>query len=443
MCLQYLDLMATDSDLIIPSQIPWEQMKGYALEELLFWLCDALGAQDLQWRAGSATGTSRDRGRDLEATFYMPDPAGALVPERWWVQAKGRTGTVEPEAVKQAVVDVQSQSSVGLLLVATNTRFSNDTRDWVAEFQSTHPRPTIRLWEHVDLERMLVQHPSVVARVAPAALSVTGKLAAAAATYWNRVELPSHGQLDEFWERRDGLEFSTNELIMLLVGEASRDGFRDRPWGPALGTDALAGCLVVLLANVPHLLARTELAGHQTEPIRAAAVHLIACALTRLAPDVVAGFVSDPWKYVEGGSDVDDETRAGVREHLIDPIIRRLASYFGTACLGDCDRVIGELEPDRETSSEARWFELLPSDVQRPTARDLGSSFVMETLEAPCRAGLPLGEERTCPFTTTVDEADVETFFDDFRVVAASRLRASQESAQAMVDRDTDASEDS
>ncbi len=121
-------------------------MKGEALEELLYWLCDALGAQDLQWRAGSASGTSRDRGRDLEATFHVSEPGGGLRPERWWIQAKGRAGTVPADAVKTAVVDVQAHAAVDVLVIATNTRVSNDTRDWVTEFQDKTPRPAVRLW---------------------------------------------------------------------------------------------------------------------------------------------------------------------------------------------------------------------------------------------------------------------------------------------------------
>ena len=78
---------------------------------------------------------------------------GELEAQRWWVQAKGRTSTVPPQTVREAIVDVQAYVEVDVLVIATNSRFSNDTRDWVAEFQATHPRPVIRLWDRDALER--------------------------------------------------------------------------------------------------------------------------------------------------------------------------------------------------------------------------------------------------------------------------------------------------
>jgi len=59
-------------EFVVPSEIPWAEMIGEALEELLYWLCDALGAHDLEWRAGSSSGTSIDDGRDLEGNVLAP-----------------------------------------------------------------------------------------------------------------------------------------------------------------------------------------------------------------------------------------------------------------------------------------------------------------------------------------------------------------------------------
>lgn len=165
-----------DRNLVIPSEIPWPELRGEALEELVYWLCDSIGAVDLFWRSGSATGTSRDRGRDIEATFHVEEPGGGFRSEHWWIQVKGRSRTVEPQAVKESVVDAQGDAEVAVLVIATNSRFSNDTRDWVTEFQKKNPRPVIKLWDRSQLERMVVRHPSIVARIAPQALSLQGKL---------------------------------------------------------------------------------------------------------------------------------------------------------------------------------------------------------------------------------------------------------------------------
>jgi hypothetical protein len=38
--------------LFLPTEIPWKDLKGNELEELLYWLFDAMGAKDLGWRIG-------------------------------------------------------------------------------------------------------------------------------------------------------------------------------------------------------------------------------------------------------------------------------------------------------------------------------------------------------------------------------------------------------
>ena len=64
------------SSLVIPSNIPWQELKGEVLEEFVFWLLDSMGAKDMEWRRGGTQTTAADGGRDLEATFHVPVPDG-------------------------------------------------------------------------------------------------------------------------------------------------------------------------------------------------------------------------------------------------------------------------------------------------------------------------------------------------------------------------------
>ncbi len=427
------------TSLVIPTDIPWAEFKGTALEELLYWLCDAMGAQDLEWRAGAATGTSRDRGRDLEATFHVPEPGGTLRAERWWIQAKGRKDTVPPGAVRDAVVDVYGQGAADVLVIATNTRVSNDTRDWVAEFQRQHPRPSVRLWEQPDLERMLLDHPSVVARVAPDALSLEGQMAAATAAYWNRGQLPSHGQLDRFWESRTKLSFSSDDLLTVIVGEAARDGLLQHPWAAELDVEAVAAALTLGLVNVVAFLSRLERGGHDTEPLRLALVHLIVAGLVRLPAEAVAGLVEDPWQFFENASVPDDETKDKVRRYLIEPIVHRVRTYLGSACMADCERLYGELEREPAGAPEARWYEFLHSGNARPSGYREASPILMEIEDAVCRAGLPLDAEHGCPFGASADVGTWKDLLKAVQPVVHNRLAQAIESHS---DHDEDAADE-
>src|ERR1700722_16513809 len=116
-------------DLILPSEIPWDSIKGIDLEELLYWLFDSMGAKNLEWRIGGRGSGAADQGRDLEMSFHVSSPDGDLVKQKWWVEVKGRAGKVEPLEVKAAVLNAAGDAAVDVIVVVTNQAFSNPTRD--------------------------------------------------------------------------------------------------------------------------------------------------------------------------------------------------------------------------------------------------------------------------------------------------------------------------
>src|SRR5262249_40755353 len=146
-------------DLVVPSQIPWERLRGKDLEECVYWLLDSMGAKDLVWRVGGKGGGAADQGRGLECVFYVPGPDGEAQRQRWWIEVKGRTGTLERDAVESAVNHAAGSPEVDSLVIVTNTRFSNPTRDWVKNAQRKHSALRVSLWDHTNLERLVVQHP--------------------------------------------------------------------------------------------------------------------------------------------------------------------------------------------------------------------------------------------------------------------------------------------
>ncbi len=125
---------------ILPTAIPFADLKARDLEECVYWLFDALGAKDLEWRTGGSGGGAADGGRDLEATFFVPSPDGEMEAERWWIECKGRRDTLEAEAVKNAVVNA-APAGLASLIIVTNTTFTNPTRDWVKSWQAANPDP--------------------------------------------------------------------------------------------------------------------------------------------------------------------------------------------------------------------------------------------------------------------------------------------------------------
>ena len=176
-------------DWILPAAIPFAELKGKDLEECLYWLFDAMGAKDLEWRTGGSGGGAADGGRDLEAHFFTPGADNEIEPQVWWIECKGRSGTVESDEVKSAVTNAQAKDNLDYIVIATNTQFSNPTRDWVKDWQQKYPRPKIKLWDSAHLECLLSRHPEVALRLFSQALSIQGLVQGAGipafGTSWN------------------------------------------------------------------------------------------------------------------------------------------------------------------------------------------------------------------------------------------------------------------
>jgi hypothetical protein len=400
--------------LVLPSEIPWEELSGEALEELLFWLCDAMGAKDLQWRVGSTSGPSSDRGRDIQAVFNVPSPDGELVPQTWWIQAKGRSKTVEPDAVKGAAVDAQSDSP-DVLVIATNSRYSNPTRDWLAEFQAKHPRPDVRLWDRESLERLVVRNPSVVLRSIPQALSPQGQVEAAATRFWDRLEYPNANLLDPLWSNRGDVDLDWRALWALVAAEAAAGDLSHRSWGPAVEEKVLSDALVLGFANLLGWIVRAQETGISDDPAYEAAEYILASALLRLPTDFVVDVAKNPWRHVEptdGASGKwDPEGMQSAADLLLKPIVGRLRSRLGDACVSDCVRIDADIDPPDRVDASGLWIQFLldAEGVADPQEPDTGQ-LIMEKLSAPCNAGLDLGKDRHCPLFMGASRPWEETF---------------------------------
>ena len=310
---------------------------------------------------------------------------------------------------------VQAGQSVDALVIATNSRFSNDTRDWVKDFQANHAHPAIKLWDRDQLERMLVDHPSVVSRVAPSALSPAGRLKAASDSLWNHQRFPTTRDLDGFWTDRETLEFDYDEILTCVLGEAASGDLLAHPWGSVLDTEALAGALVHGLLNTGPLTVRIQESGNSAEPVSLGLAHLLACALVRLQASVVTNMLSNPWAYAEDGPAIDEKSLEHLRALLFEPIVQRMVVLYGNACIADCERVLDKLTPNEEEPPPERyWASLAPVELPALPERD-DRVLIIEKLDAPCRAGLQLSEEHGCPFVASDSRTWDEGYFRSCR----------------------------
>lgn len=384
-----------EKDWVLPAGIPFTDLKSRDLEECVYWLLDAMGARDLEWRTGGSGAGAADGGRDLEATFYVPSPDGDMEPQRWWIECKGRKDTLEADAVKTAVRNALNDLSY--LVVVTNTTFSNPTRDWVKAWLQSNPRPRIKLWDRESLERLLSRHPTVVLRLFSEALSPAGLLKVMEQKFWTKLEYTPIRALQTFWRQRGSIEIDLMARFALIANEATHGSLVDRPWAAQAAPEERARLLSVVCQNLAYLRLATLKFGAAQEPILAAVAHLIIVLLQDFsAVDVANLIVSSIGNTAkEKGLSVPEN----VMNVLLMPVLDRVAGEMQDVCIADCDRIHALV--DRTTLGEGHdpiasyWRRFNPEGATDETQPK--TNGFLEKLDAPCRVGFDVGETRGCP----------------------------------------------
>lgn len=409
-----------EKEWVLPAAIPFETLKARDLEECAYWLLDAMGAQDLEWRVGGSGGGAADQGRDLEAHFYVPSADGEMEAQKWWIECKGRSNTLEADAVKTAANNALAIENLDYLVVATNTTFSNPTRDWVKEWQKKHPCPKVRLWDQSSLERLLSPHPAVVLRLFSQALSLEGRLQAVESRFWNKLEYSSPNTLAEIWTQRETLEFSSLSILALVINEFAHGDIGRRPWAASIDKESHLQILASALSNLPYLALRSDMAGEAQTPVIRAIAYLILGSLGRIPTKDLSEFIV---RFVN--RDLEEPFPDVVQEFLLLPLLDQLTSELQDVCSNDCERMISL---DRATLSEGKdeietyWDRLDPSE--RPVTEDKRTRLRIEKTTASCKVGFEVGEKHGCPlFAMEVSLASVEDLIAVLERVVAFRSK--------------------
>lgn len=377
---------------VLPASIPFADLKAKDLEECLYWLFDAMGAKDLEWRTGGGGGGAADGGRDLEAHFYTPSADSEIEPQAWWVECKGRSGTVEADEVKNAIVNAQANGDLDYVVLATNTQFSNPTRDWVKAWQAANPRPKIKLWDSAHLERLLSRHPDVVLRLFSEALSLQGRFQAMEVRFWNKLEFVSPKTLSDLWRSRWEIEPTTLGLFAVISNEFANGDVTHRPWAATFDIKSLLEVLQIGLVNAPYLVMRALRAGVDVTPITRAYVYLILCAIDVSSPTTVADLITD--SITRGHKNMPND----LREYFLMPIMDQLLSELQDVCSSDCRRIV---TLDRQTLTEDKdevdnyWLRLEPDGVDEDEAPR--RVFRIESNDSPCVVGYQVNKDNGCP----------------------------------------------
>jgi hypothetical protein len=418
MAFEWNDIMATP--LYIPTEIPWRELKGKDLEEVLYWLFDAMGAKDLEWRIGGGGAGAADGGRDLELSFYVSSPDGDLIKQRWWIEAKGREGTVEPVDVKAAVLNAAGRTEVDVVVVATNAAFSNPTRDWVKDWQRDHPRPRVRLWERTDLESLCSKNPGVVLRLFAKALTPQGRLEVATVRFWDYSALADESTLKVLWRKRAELALDTRSLIALACSELANGDIGARSWAITVDGAVLPGTLGEGLLNFLYLALRAVDVGVRQRPFIQCLAYLMLVCIHQLGPSKTNALITKVWGLLGGREYPND-----IRKVILGPVMNELLGNVLDVCTSDCHRVHMRPATLTEDGIQRYWERLKVAGTKpEPDDQDGGSeTFFIETFEACCNIGFSVDKAHGCPLIAIdTPEDEMAKTLDVIAAVAKERL---------------------
>ncbi len=407
----------TEPKWVLPANLPFADLKGRDLEECLYWLLDAMGARDLEWRIGGAAGGAADGGRDIEGYFYSSDSGEEIKRRRWWIECKGRAGTVEPEQVKNAANNAQAQADLDVLVIATNTTFSNPTRDWVKQWQMRFPKPKIELWDAVTLERLLSEQPTAVLRLFSEALSLDGQLEALRERFWTKLEYGNVQILKDAWDARAELTLDGFKVAALIANEFDHGDIESRPWGGALDFGAVLDALNTLNANVMYIFLRCLKLNAKQEPLFKTFAYLVMCTIRALDTEELADVL-----MASINAEKHPDPNA-IFDVLLGPLVGAIQDELQTACATGCPRFPSfSRRRDEERPEGSYWYRFGKRGLAPREERK--ERLLLQSTKERCQIGLDLTEwDNSCPlFHINANAANLREFLKVVDRVLTARL---------------------
>jgi len=383
-----------NSDLVIPSRIPWDSISYKDLEECLYWLIDAMGGKDLVWRIGSSGSGSADGGRDLEAVFYVTKPDDEVIKEKWWFEVKQRTRTVEPRVVKNAIMNASAVEGLDCLIIATNSRFSNPTRDWISDWHKCNQTFKVRLWDREKLENLCSDHPQVVSRLFWGALTPQGKLEMAKKQFMNNLIVLNVLELKHIWSKKHELDWDDESFMAVLVSEIANGDIAVRPWAMKVANEeALSHIFCAGVINISAIYIKSKVAGFNAKLYTKTLSYLMLVILSMIKGRITRKKL-ESFFY----PDINNKYNNLYKESL-KYVVDCLEEELFDLCLYDCPRITGELSCLRKEDIFTYWDRLGSGQTVNGNARDKeGRGFFVEYHNQKCKLGYKVSSKRSCPF---------------------------------------------
>lgn len=127
-------------------------------ENMTFDLVSLLGLRNVVWRTPGSDG-----GRDIEGTYFISDLSGHYQNQKWYVECKRYTNSVDWPTVWGKISYAESNGA-DVLLFVTSSSLTPQAVDNVNSWNKKSKKPIIRFWGEVDILSKLNIYPQIACK---------------------------------------------------------------------------------------------------------------------------------------------------------------------------------------------------------------------------------------------------------------------------------------
>lgn len=406
---------------------PIDNLRPDEFEKLAFYLLDDMGFKSLEWRKGGEGVSATDGGRDLSGKYAKVEPDDSIIIENWWVEVKHRSNTLKKTTVQSIIINSTARKDVDVIAIFTNNVISNSTLDWIKEFQNTHSKPRVVVWQKHDIERILRKYPKTASLFFLCSLTIPEQRESIKQRFWNNINYPTISEVELFWKNLPSLKWDGSELLPFIVADNAMDGVTKRKWGFAIEEELLREVLLVGLINVPFLVMRSEQQGQSQRPFMRGLEYLLQVALIRLDLDQVVELLLNMFDYAEFSSPPPID----LYKFVLHPLIGNIYSDLLRNCSKDCERY-GIITSEHNKLGDAYFQKFAKNTEKDSNDTDPFVLISLNTYECklnlvPVEVHCPLGED--IPENTT-EKSVLTKFLGVIQSVLRKRIAIVTESSK-------------
>ncbi len=384
----------TEENLFI-EEIDWTLIDPEKFEKLIYFLLDSIGMKNIIWRKGGSGVSATDGGRDLECEDHIIERDGSVRSEKWWIEVKYRTNTLEKMKVQETLINAVGYQNVDVIGIVTNNVITNPTQDWIDVFKDQHKAKRIVIWQDHNLENIIKNNPSLIYRFFPSSLTLKGRFNVIKQRFYSYLQLPSGTDLIDLWKNKQNLEFSPNIILPIILTEATFGDLGERQWGLWFEKDLLLETFMVGLLNIFYLTNKCEILDKDANFITEGMEYILLSNLLKFPAEFITKSIiiniNENWFK---NAQVEFENYYGLIQVILKPIIYKICYKLLDVC--DQNYLCKKLSLGCDTKNDyIKKFISKENDENKPM-------LIIQSFEENCRFDVEI-PNKYCPLIDVSD----------------------------------------